>query len=208
MLLLVASCTAGIALAVQQLTIELDKNYQATFKIGAKTSVLMTALLNFEQTLVTSATCPNCPSKVYTPKPSTDLSRKENYTYVSSTGDDIGYEGLEVIDTLCIPTLDDFVCTEDQADITEDDYTIMVLTRFLKGDVDTNPDFGGVLGLTPGLQKDFTLGSYYRRMKLSDSNTVALQRRINGFVLNYGRLPSSENITYVPFNKSNTTGLW
>lgn len=60
----------------------------------------MTALLNFEQTLVTSTTCSNCATKIYTPKPDANLSRTTNFTHISPirTSEDIEYEGLEVVD--------------------------------------------------------------------------------------------------------------
>jgi hypothetical protein len=102
------------------------------------------------------------------------------------------------------------MCTVDRAEVTDDDYSIIVLNKFLNDDAATNPDFEGILGLTPNpKKKDFTLGSYYRRMSLSDSNTLAIKKSTSGgFILNYGKVPSSENVTWVPFNTSNSTGLW
>ena len=202
----------GMTMAAQILTVELDEKYSAKFRIGKNTEVNMFALFNFDQTLVTSINCKNCPSKIYTPKPTANLSLTANYTYVSPfrTGDSLDYEGMEVVDTFCVPTLDDYMCTVDRAEVTDDDYSIIVLNKFLNDDAATNPDFEGILGLTPNpKKKDFTLGSYYRRMSLSDSNTLAIKKSTSGgFILNYGKVPSSENVTWVPFNTSNSTGLW
>ncbi len=170
----------------------------------------MVALLNLESTIVTSATCPTCPTKIYTPKANANLSRVANYTYVSPfrTGVNFEYEGLEVVDTFCIPTVDDYLCTTDSAETTDDDFTIIVLNKYLK-DYASPFSYGGILGLTPSAKNDFTLGSYYRRMRLSDSNTVTItNKNAGGYVLNYGKVAPTENVTWLNYTRSNYTGLW
>ena len=170
----------------------------------------MTAFLNFESTIVASINCPTCPQKVYTPKADANLTRVANYTYVSPfrTGVNFEYEGLEVVDTFCIPTVDDYLCTTDAPDQTDDDFTIIVLNKYLK-DYASPPQFGGILGLTPSPKNDYTLGSYYKRMRLSDSNTLTITpKNGGGYRLNYGKVASSENVTWINFTRSNYTGLW
>lgn len=170
----------------------------------------MTAFLNFESTIVTSINCPTCPQKVYTPKADANLTRVGNYTYVSPfrTGVNFEYEGLEVVDTFCIPTVDDYLCTTDAPDQTDDDFTIIVLNKYLK-DYASPPQFGGILGLTPSPKNDYTLGSYYKRMRLSDSNTLTITpKNGGGYRLNYGKVAPTENVTWINFTRSNYTGLW
>jgi len=170
----------------------------------------MAAFLNSDTTLVTSVNCPNCPTKIYTPKANANLSRTGNYTYVSPfrTGTNYEYEGLSVVDTFCIPSVDDYYCTPDLPETTDDDFTIIVLNKFLK-DYTELPSYGGILGLTPSVNSDYTLGSYYRRMRLSESNTTTITpKNGGGYRLNFGKVPSSENVTWLSYSRSNTTGLW
>ena len=133
-----------------------------------------------------------------------------NYTYVSPvrTGVNFEYEGLEVVDTFCIPTVDDYFCTTDAPDQTDDDFTIIVLNKYLK-DYTSLPSYGGMLGLTPSLKNDYTIGSYYKRMRLSESNTVTITpKNAGGYRLNYGKVAPTENVTWINFTRSNYTGLW
>lgn len=46
-------------------------------------------------------------------------------------------------------------------------------------------------------------------MRLSDSNTVTItNKNAGGYVLNYGKVAPTENVTWLNYTRSNYTGLW
>jgi hypothetical protein len=111
-----------------------DKNYVGKFKVGNYTLNMM-ALLNLDHTIVNSLTCPNCNTKVYNTSGIASPTYK-NFTYMSPNSEvpSLDYEAQPVIDSLCIFDEDDVQICTPNTDSAEDDYTIMVLERYLTSD--------------------------------------------------------------------------